>query len=161
MERAIKHFINDAAGHGNQNQISPGLTPLIAVIVRQLFGQSTVDFFADARWQRLATRKVLLNTRWQCRAWAPVIAMLTHDAQSMLAVYAGALVVGIAIWTLALGLITTWLTLMRILRLLTLLNGRLSFITAITRPIAITVPGIGQRRSRATRQRKASQCGNQ
>ena len=142
MERAIKHFIDDAAGQRNQNQISPGLAPLIAVIVRQLLGQSTVDFFANTRWQWFAARQILLNTRWQCRAWAPVIAMLTHDTQGMLTVNAWPFVVSIAFWTLALGLITVWFALMRVLRFLTLLNGRLTFITAITRSIAVS--GVGQ-----------------
>lgn len=147
MERAIKHFIDDAAGQRNQNQISPGLTPLIAVIVRQLLGQSTVDFFANTRWQWFATRQILLNTRWQCRAWAPVIAMLTHDTQGMLTVNAWPFVVSIAFWTLALRLITVWFALMRVLRFLTLLNGRFPFITAITRSIAIAVSGVGQCRN--------------
>lgn len=151
MECAIKHFIDDAAGQRHQNQVSPCLTPLIAFIVRQLFGQTTVEFFADTRWQWLAPCKVLLNTRRQCRARTPVIAMLTHDAQRMLAVNAWPLVVCLPFWMLALRLIaawlalrhallliTAWLALMHVLRFLPLLTLRVPFVETITRSIAVS-----------------------
>lgn len=42
----MQNFVDDAGGDGDQDQVSAGLLPLIAVIVRQPAEHPAIEFFA-------------------------------------------------------------------------------------------------------------------
>ena len=89
IEHTIENFINEPGGQRDQDQIRADLLPLVTIIVGQPADQPAIQLFGNARWKRLASGKVLLNTRWQGRPGAPVARVGADDLEHAAVIDAG------------------------------------------------------------------------
>ena len=142
IKRTVENFIDKPGGQRNQDQIRADLLPLVTVIVGQPADQPAIQFFGDARWKRLASGKVLLNTRWQIRPGAPVARIHANDLEHAATIDARAIAPVPAARVFVLVAMTT-------------------LVAMVGFPVALAVTGIGQRRHRAADQGQTGDCCNQ
>ena len=79
IQHVGQHFIDQARGDRDQQQVGARLAPLIAVIVRQPANQAPIELLGDARRKRLAACQILPHARRQVCSRAPVAAIIVED----------------------------------------------------------------------------------
>ena len=160
IERAVEHLVDQPGGQRNEDQVGAHLLPFVAVIVRQMAEQAPVQLLGNTRWQRLATRQILLNARRQRRPRIPVLAAIAaDDAENIATINArpAAAIAGgwLAFVAIALSAPTRFPVILHVLRL------TLAIALATLTTLALAIAGVGQCSRAAHHQREAGQCGDQ
>lgn len=157
IERAIENFVNQPGSQHDEDKVSTYLPPFVAVVMRQMAEQTSVQLLGDAWWQRFAPRQILLSARRQRWPRIPVFAAIAvDDAENIAAINARSTA---AIARVLLAFIAIALTAPT---LFTMILHVLRFALAVAlAALALAIAGVGQCRRAADYKREARQRDNQ